>query len=110
MRFRPRSILSKLFTLFLLGMLALDLGVFHRQSHVVTTKEALAHVLKEPGSRNKKVVFTNGCFDLLHAGHITYLEEARSLGDLLVTGPTRTNVNDFRAILVTNEGGQNAES
>lgn len=32
------------------------------------------------------------------------------LGDLLVTGPTRTNVNDFRAILVKNEGGQNAES
>jgi D-beta-D-heptose 7-phosphate kinase/D-beta-D-heptose 1-phosphate adenosyltransferase len=52
----------------------------------VTTKEALIHVIKEPQSRNKKVVFTNGCFDLLHAGHITYLEEARSLGDLLVIG------------------------
>lgn len=52
----------------------------------VTTKEALVHVLKDPQSRNKKVVFTNGCFDVLHAGHITYLEEARSLGDLLVIG------------------------
>lgn len=32
----------------------------------------------------RRVVFTNGCFDLLHRGHIRYLEEARSLGDLLV--------------------------
>lgn len=36
--------------------------------------------------RNKKVVFTNGCFDLLHVGHVRYLQEARSLGDLLVVG------------------------
>ena len=35
------------------------------------------------GSR-KKVVFTNGCFDLLHAGHVTYLERARKLGDVLI--------------------------
>lgn len=34
----------------------------------------------------KKVVFTNGCFDLLHVGHIRYLQEAKSLGDILVLG------------------------
>ena len=34
----------------------------------------------------KKVVFTNGCFDVLHAGHIRYLEAARSLGDVLLVG------------------------
>lgn len=34
--------------------------------------------------RPLKVVFTNGCFDLIHKGHVTYLEEARNLGDLLV--------------------------
>ncbi len=33
-----------------------------------------------------KVVFTNGCFDLLHPGHITYLEDAKALGDVLVLG------------------------
>lgn len=33
---------------------------------------------------NRKVVFTNGCFDLLHVGHVTYLQQARALGDLLV--------------------------
>jgi len=34
--------------------------------------------------RNKRVVFTNGCFDLLHCGHVTYLECARKQGDVLV--------------------------
>lgn len=34
----------------------------------------------------KKVVFTNGCFDILHVGHITYLQKARKLGDILVVG------------------------
>jgi rfaE bifunctional protein nucleotidyltransferase chain/domain len=35
---------------------------------------------------NKKIVFTNGCFDLLHVGHITYLSKARDLGDILIVG------------------------
>lgn len=34
--------------------------------------------------RGRKIVFTNGCFDLLHSGHVTYLEEARGLGDGLI--------------------------
>jgi len=34
----------------------------------------------------KKIVFTNGCFDILHPGHVLYLEEAKSLGDVLVLG------------------------
>jgi rfaE bifunctional protein nucleotidyltransferase chain/domain len=42
----------------------------------------LASLLKN--RKKKKVVFTNGCFDILHAGHVTYLERARKLGDLLV--------------------------
>ncbi len=36
--------------------------------------------------KNKKIVFTNGCFDLLHIGHVRYLKEARKLGDFLVVG------------------------
>lgn len=39
--------------------------------------------LKQQG---KKLVVTNGCFDLLHVGHVTYLEQARSLGDVLLVG------------------------
>ncbi len=41
----------------------------------------LVQKLKEQG---KKVVFTNGCFDLIHAGHVRVLEEAKKLGDLLI--------------------------
>ncbi|MEJ5347976.1 MAG: D-glycero-beta-D-manno-heptose 1-phosphate adenylyltransferase [Desulfosoma sp.] len=44
---------------------------------------SLSRVLREQGRR---LVFTNGCFDLLHVGHLRYLEEARSLGDYLIVG------------------------
>lgn len=37
-------------------------------------------------NKGKKIVFTNGCFDIVHRGHISYLNEAKSLGDLLVLG------------------------
>jgi len=37
-------------------------------------------------SQNKKIVFTNGCFDIIHRGHIEYLNEAKNLGDVLVIG------------------------
>ena len=36
--------------------------------------------------KNKKVVFTNGCFDILHVGHLRYLQDARALGDFLIVG------------------------
>ncbi len=36
--------------------------------------------------KTKKIVFTNGCFDILHPGHVAYLNEAKSLGDTLVVG------------------------
>lgn len=52
----------------------------------VKNVEILKQAIGRMGKRKKKVVFTNGCFDLLHAGHISYLEEARAKGDLLVIG------------------------
>ena len=45
--------------------------------------EKLVLRLKREG---KRIVFTNGCFDILHAGHVDYLEEAKSLGDFLIVG------------------------
>lgn len=42
--------------------------------------------VSEHRDQNKKIVFTNGCFDLLHIGHVKYLEEAKSLGDILIVG------------------------
>ncbi len=43
-------------------------------------------ILRRERRRGRRVVFTNGCFDLLHAGHIALLETAAALGDLLVVG------------------------
>lgn len=40
---------------------------------------------------NKKIVFTNGCFDILHLGHITYLSKAKDLGDILIVGINSDN-------------------
>jgi len=45
---------------------------------------ASAQALSEVLPNDKKVVFSNGCFDILHVGHVTYLAAAKSLGDLLV--------------------------
>lgn len=45
----------------------------------------------ETKRKGKKVVFTNGCFDLLHVGHIRYLQEARALGDYLILGLNSDN-------------------
>lgn len=43
--------------------------------------------IRETARRNgKKTVWTNGCYDILHAGHVLYLQKARSLGDLLIVG------------------------
>ncbi len=39
-----------------------------------------------PLRKTKKIVFTNGCFDIIHAGHVDYLEKTKALGDLLVVG------------------------
>jgi D-beta-D-heptose 7-phosphate kinase / D-beta-D-heptose 1-phosphate adenosyltransferase len=48
--------------------------------------DALETRLGEARERGRRIVFTNGCFDVLHVGHTRYLEEARALGDLLVVG------------------------
>ncbi len=52
----------------------------------VTTREELASLLAERRRQQQRVVFTNGCFDLMHIGHIRYLQAARNLGDVLVVG------------------------
>jgi len=48
--------------------------------------EELVQIRKKVKKQNKKVVFTNGCFDLLHRGHIEYLKKAKYLGDILIIG------------------------
>jgi len=51
---------------------------------IVELEELLGLLEKVRGK--KKIVFTNGCFDILHAGHADYLNKAKSLGDILVVG------------------------
>jgi D-beta-D-heptose 7-phosphate kinase/D-beta-D-heptose 1-phosphate adenosyltransferase len=55
-------------------------------SDKIVTREELVRRVEELRCTGLKIVFTNGCFDLLHVGHITYLNEARGLGDILIVG------------------------
>lgn len=50
----------------------------------IKNADDMQHIIAEAQSRGRRVVMTNGCFDLLHAGHIHYLQQARALGDCLV--------------------------
>jgi D-beta-D-heptose 7-phosphate kinase/D-beta-D-heptose 1-phosphate adenosyltransferase len=83
--------------------------------HVLSWSELEEKLL--PSRGKKKIVFTNGCFDWLHVGHVRYLQEAKALGDILVVGvntdesvrrlkgPTRPvqNENDRAEILAALE-------
>ena len=59
----------------------------------IKRKEDLRGIIKDLKAEGKRIVFTNGCFDLLHLGHVRYLEKAKSLGDILVVG-----VNSDRSV------------
>lgn len=50
----------------------------------IKTEKELIKQLHQHKAAGRRIVFTNGCFDLLHVGHIRYLEEAKSLGEILV--------------------------
>ena len=52
----------------------------------LTTVEGIKHQLAVANFLNKKIVFTNGVFDILHTGHVDYLSKARDLGDILILG------------------------
>lgn len=53
---------------------------------MILKRAMAAQIIEELKMQNKKVVFTNGCFDILHVGHLTYLNEAKRQGDILVVG------------------------
>lgn len=52
----------------------------------IKTFDEIKNLTTDLKNRGKKIVFTNGCFDLLHAGHVRYLEVAKSFGDILILG------------------------
>lgn len=55
-------------------------------SQKIITPEKLPETLENWRLQNKKIVFTNGCFDILHLGHVDYLSKAADQGDILVVG------------------------
>ena len=52
----------------------------------IKTRNEIKSLVSDLKQRGEKIVFTNGCFDLLHVGHIKYLEKAKSYGDILIVG------------------------
>ena len=60
-------------------------------SHTVLGIDELKKIIGLAKSTEKKVVFTNGCFDIIHGGHIEFLQKAKSLGDILVVGLNTDN-------------------
>jgi D-beta-D-heptose 7-phosphate kinase / D-beta-D-heptose 1-phosphate adenosyltransferase len=56
------------------------------EAHKIVSLDQLRNIIMNAKKSGKRVVWTNGCFDIMHVGHILYLEKARSLGDMLVVG------------------------
>jgi D-beta-D-heptose 7-phosphate kinase/D-beta-D-heptose 1-phosphate adenosyltransferase len=56
------------------------------KSLCIKTFKDIEKTIKILKKQNKKIVFTNGCFDILHKGHVSYLNKAKSYGDILVLG------------------------
>ena len=50
------------------------------------TLSEISTMIQRARSEGKTIVFTNGCFDILHRGHVAYLQKAKSLGDILIVG------------------------
>lgn len=54
--------------------------------NVIVTRDEIKRITKLLKDNGKKIVFTNGCFDILHAGHVDYLAKAKAKGDILIIG------------------------
>ena len=52
----------------------------------IVDRAKIKDIITQQKNEGKRVVFTNGCFDIIHAGHVRYLTEAKKLGDILVIG------------------------
>lgn len=59
---------------------------FERLKSKLVSKETAFNTIQKLKADKKEIVFTNGCFDILHVGHVTYLSQARDLGDFLILG------------------------
>lgn len=62
------------------------MNLHHSLSPKLVSRSEATPIIDETRRRGGVIVFTNGCFDLLHAGHVVYLQKAKALGDMLVVG------------------------
>ena len=53
---------------------------------MIATRQEIAEIAQKLHDTDRKIVFTNGCFDIIHRGHIEYLNKAKKLGDILIIG------------------------
>lgn len=58
---------------------------------MIVSWDTLAKLCAEFKEQYKQIVFTNGCFDIIHSGHISYLNQAKNLGDILIIGLNTDN-------------------
>lgn len=58
---------------------------------MIIKRKLAVEIVKNLKKQGKKVVFTNGCFDILHTGHLNYLNEAKKQGDILIVGVNSNN-------------------
>jgi D-glycero-beta-D-manno-heptose 1-phosphate adenylyltransferase len=77
---------------------------------MICTLEELIKIRKRLKGEGKKVVFTNGCFDIIHAGHLDYLIKAKEMGDVLIIGlnsdiSIKRNKGENRPIINEKERG-----
>jgi rfaE bifunctional protein nucleotidyltransferase chain/domain len=76
----------------------------------VIERDTLQEIISGAQSHGKKIVFTNGCFDIIHAGHIKYLRHAKALGDILIVGlNSDTSVSRIKPRRPINPQEQRAE-
>lgn len=88
------------------------MAILEQVQQKILTSQTLEKILSNWKNNNKKIVFTNGCFDLIHRGHIDYLTKAADLGDVLIIGvntdksvsrikgPTRPIVDEYSRAIV----------
>ena len=85
-------------------------------SDKVLTSAQLVPLLDRARTQKKRIVFTNGCFDLIHVGHTRYLQAAKALGDILVVGVNSDssvrslNKSPDRPIVTTSPPSQGTDS
>uniref|UniRef100_UPI00404AA982 D-glycero-beta-D-manno-heptose-7-phosphate kinase n=1 Tax=Flavobacterium sp. TaxID=239 RepID=UPI00404AA982 len=69
-----------------IGVATATIGEINAIQQNIKTVVEIETIIQHLKRQNKKIIFTNGCFDILHLGHVKYLEEAKKLGDILIVG------------------------